>query len=36
MSKKEDLLPFATTVPSGVAEFDLKAGGNWSYLKGGF
>lgn len=34
--KKEDLLPFATTVPSGVAEVVLKQEAGWSYLKGGF
>ena len=34
--KKEDLLPFATTVPSGVAEVVLKQETGWSYLKGGF
>ena len=33
--KKEDLLPFATTVPSGVAEVVLKQEAGWAYLKGG-
>ncbi len=33
--KKEDLLPFATTVPSGVTEVVLKQEANWTYLKGG-
>ena len=33
--KKEDLLPFATTVPSGVTEVVLKQEAGWSYLKGG-
>ena len=33
--KKEDLLPFTTTVPSGVAEVVLKQEAGWSYLKGG-
>jgi len=33
--KKEDLLPFSTTVPSGVAEVVLKQEAHWSYLKGG-
>jgi intracellular sulfur oxidation DsrE/DsrF family protein len=34
--KKEDLLPFATTVPSGVTEVVLKQEAGWSYIKGGF
>jgi intracellular sulfur oxidation DsrE/DsrF family protein len=33
--KKEDLLPFATTVDSGVAEVVRKQEAGWSYLKGG-
>ena len=33
--KKEDLFPFATTVPSGVTEVVLKQEAGWSYLKGG-
>ena len=33
---KEDLLPFAATVPSGVTEVVLKQESGWSYLKGGF
>jgi len=33
--KKEDLFPFATTVPSGVAEVVLKEEAGWSYIKGG-
>jgi uncharacterized protein len=33
--KKEDLFPFTTTVPSGVAEVVLKQEANWSYIKGG-
>ena len=33
--KREDLLPFATTVPSGVTEVVLKQEAGWSYLKGG-
>ena len=33
--KKGDLLPFATTVPSGVAEVVLKQEAGWAYLKGG-
>ena len=32
---KQDLLPFATTVPSGVTEEVLKQEASWSYLKGG-
>ena len=32
---KEQLLPFAGTVPSGVAEVVLKQEDGWSYLKGG-
>lgn len=33
--KKEDLLPFTTTVPSGVTEVVLKQEAGWSYIKGG-
>lgn len=33
--KKEDLLPFVKTVPSGVTEVVLKQEAGWSYLKGG-
>src|SRR5262249_37563635 len=33
--KKEDLLPLATTVDSGVAEVVRKQDAGWSYLKGG-
>ena len=33
---KQDLLPFAGTVPSGVTEVVLKQEAGWSYLKGGF
>lgn len=33
--KKEDLLPFSATVPSGVTEVVLKQEAGWSYLKGG-
>ena len=36
MVKKEDLLPFATTVPSGITEVVLKQEAGWSYIKGGF
>lgn len=32
---KDQLLPFAGTVPSGVAEVVLKQEAGWSYLKGG-
>ncbi len=32
---KEQLLPFVSTVPSGVAEIVLKQEDKWSYLKGG-
>ncbi|HLK60379.1 MAG TPA: DsrE family protein [Chthonomonadaceae bacterium] len=34
--KREDLLPFATTVPSGITEVVLKQEAGWSYIKGGF
>jgi len=33
--KKEDLLPFTGTVPSGVTEVVLKQEAGWSYIKGG-
>ena len=33
--KKEDLAPFAVTVPSGIAEVVLKEEAGWSYVKGG-
>ena len=32
---KEDLFPFATTVPPGVAEVVLKDEAGWSCIKGG-
>ncbi len=32
---KEMLIPFATTVPSGIAEIVLKQENGWSYLKAG-
>jgi intracellular sulfur oxidation DsrE/DsrF family protein len=34
--RKEDLVPFATTVPSGVAEIVKKQQDNWLYVKMGF
>lgn len=33
--KKEDLVPFATTVDSGVAEVVRKQEAGWSYLRSG-
>lgn len=33
--KKEDLLPLATTVPSGITEVVRKQEAGWSYIKGG-
>jgi uncharacterized protein len=33
--KKEDLLPFAVTVDSGVAEVVRKQEAGWSYIKAG-
>ncbi|MDF9797904.1 intracellular sulfur oxidation DsrE/DsrF family protein [Catalinimonas alkaloidigena] len=33
--KKSDLLPQATTVPSGLVEIILKQEAGWSYVKGG-
>ncbi len=33
--KKEDLMPFAMTVDSGVAEVVRKQEASWSYVKGG-
>ena len=33
--KKEDMLPFATTVDSGGAEIVRKQESGWSYIKGG-
>ncbi|MCW3053698.1 MAG: hypothetical protein JWN14_2868 [Chthonomonadales bacterium] len=33
--KKEDLLPLATTVPSGITEVVRKQETGWSYIKGG-
>ena len=33
--KKEDLLSFAVTVPSGITEVVLKQEAGWAYLKGG-
>ncbi len=34
--KKDDLMPFATTVDSGVAEVIRKQEAGWSYIKAGF
>ncbi len=34
--KKEDLVPFATTVPFGIAEIVKKEQDNWLYVKLGF
>lgn len=34
--RKEDLVPFAATVPSGVVEIIKKQQDNWLYLKLGF
>jgi len=33
--KKEDLLPLAATVPSGITEVVRKQEAGWSYIKGG-
>lgn len=34
--KREDLVPFATTVPFGIAEIVRKQQDNWLYVKMGF
>jgi intracellular sulfur oxidation DsrE/DsrF family protein len=33
--RREDLFPFAATVPSGITEVVLKQEAGWSYVKGG-
>ena len=33
---KDQLLPFATVVPAGIAEIVEKQEKGWSYIKGGF